>query len=238
MLLVYLQLISTFIFVVLSYLVGIRILSKYYQTKINLYVPIGIAWMLLASFWISDTYNIIPIHILKEGFVFEGNTKQLFDIFFISMALVVWVYGFLSLIDLKPLWIKYSIVLFYLILEFVIVAIFTFYFYTDIIINGTPLYFLSASFSLLTFLSTGLIFVKKTMEYKGKEWNGRFLFIAFLLFTIGILFELVGVLMTPGSDMNPNTVGGLLYFIGSLILIFSSIFYYWGFFLPKFMKKS
>ena len=236
--LLYLQLISIIIFVFISYLVGIRILSKYYQTKLNLYIPIGIAWMLLASFWISDTYNIIPIYFLKEGFVFEGNFKQLFDVFFISMALIVWVYGFLSLIDLKPLWIKYTILLFYIILESAIMIIYIYYFYIDIKINGTLVYFLSALFSLLTFLSTGLIFTKKTMKYEGKEWNGRFLFIAFLLFTIGVTFELVGTLMTSESVSNQNPIGVILYPIGSFILIFSSIFYYWGFFLPKFLKKS
>lgn len=79
----------------------------------------------------------------------------------------------------------------------------------------------------ITFLVTGFLFFNKTRrnEQLKIRWKGRFLLLAFISFTIGVLLEIMGDIFFQTSDV--------LRLISALFLISSAIEYYLGFFIPE-----
>ncbi len=80
-----------------------------------------------------------------------------------------------------------------------------------------------ALFAIIVAFSTGVIFAKVSMNSKdvNVRWKGRFLLIAFLFFTIAAALD-----SFSWEEL-------LIISIIRSLLILSSIFYYFGFFLPK-----
>ncbi len=96
----------------------------------------------------------------------------------------------------------------------------------DIDYRGLALGFLA--FSLLVSTITGNDFAIASLKEKNNpeiQWKGRFLIISFNLFAIG------GI----GDGFLPLTPATLIIF--RTLMMLSSIFYYVGFILPKWMKK-
>ncbi|MFX0070602.1 MAG: hypothetical protein ACFFAO_05865 [Candidatus Hermodarchaeota archaeon] len=217
----------SFLFVVISIIMGFKILLKYFEYKRIEFVTLGLTWILMTSGWWRITFNF-PLVILFDTEVphIIGIT---IDSIFIPIGVLCWMYSFCVLVYpkyMKPIMIIYSI----------ICGIFEILIITFIIINPdlvviiystfnskyTLIPYIFMIFAILTFLITGLLFTKKSFKSEDPKirWKGRFLFLAFLLFTIGAIFD-------SGINMDAFT----LVIIRS-ILILSSISYYLGFLLP------
>jgi len=82
--------------------------------------------------------------------------------------------------------------------------------------------YLFSIFGILTFNITGILFAKKSLRSEDLKirWKSKFLLFAFILFTIGAIFD-------AGIRMDVITL-----VIVRSILIVSSILYYMGFLLP------
>jgi hypothetical protein len=89
----------------------------------------------------------------------------------------------------------------------------------------TRVYLLSI---LLTFFITGVIFARKSMKLGDPEikLRGKFLFLAFLFYTVSVILE----------TLLPLTAFTAV--LTRLIMIFSAFAFYFGFILPKSLKKT
>jgi len=86
------------------------------------------------------------------------------------------------------------------------------------------LFFLSV---LITFLITGILFANSAIKSNDKEskLKGKILLLAILSYAVGSVWD--GVFASTGS----------LLIVSRIILTISSVFFYYGFFLPNWMKR-
>lgn len=220
------------IFAIISIFVGLRILFKYFKYKRRELILVGISWIGIASPWIPDSINFIMILgfssiLTEEAYLIIGNV---FMPFFIICWLIV-ITDFLYKVRQKLI----------LILCLIWTVIFEIIFFTLLFIDSTlvgkflgPFHVEFGDFITFTLLFTivillisGLLFARESLKSEDKEikLKGKFLIVAFLSFTIGAILD-------SSISLIPITV-----VITRLILISSSIEFYIGFILPKWVKK-
>ncbi len=217
----------SFIFVVISILMGLKILLKYFEVKRAEFITIGLTWILMTSGWWRITLNF-PLVILFDTEVphIIGIT---IDSIFIPVALLCWIYAFCVLVypnSLKKIMVLYLVicVIYEIILVYLIIIdpdqVVTIYSTFNSKYNLYP--YLFSIFAIITFIVTGILFARKSFESEDLKirWKGRFLLMAFLLFTIGAIFD-------AGIRMDVFTL-----ILVRSILILSSVLYYMGFLLP------
>lgn len=217
----------SFIFVVISIIMGLKILIKYFEIKRIEFITIGLTWILMTSGWWRITLNF-PLVIL-----FDTELPHIIgitiDSIFIPVGVICWIYSFCKLVYPEMMkriitiylviCIVYEIILVILIIidpDQVVTIISTF----NSKYNLYP--YLFSIFAILTFIITGILFARKSLQSEDQRirWKGRFLLIAFILFTFGAIFD-------AGIRMDVITL-----IIVRSILISSSILYYMGFLLP------
>jgi len=221
--------IFTTIFVVISLLVGLRILLKYFEHKRTELVAVGIAWMGISTPWIGNSLSFL-LYVLA-GYKLELFPYLFMENVFIPLAILCWIYAFSTLV--YPRLVKKMTVVIG-----VICLIYEIFLIAALIINpeiigtlGEEGMFDSSHtiipnifrvFGIFIVLITGTIFARKSMtsEDPSTQWKGRFLLIAMISFAIGAFLDAV-LTFTP-----------LELVLVRLLLISSSIEYYLGFFLP------
>jgi hypothetical protein len=82
--------------------------------------------------------------------------------------------------------------------------------------------------SIALFLITGFLFARRSLKSPAKDvkLKGKFLIIAFLCFTVAAVIDVVGA----------ETPNELTIFLARTFLIISSICFYIGFIMPRFIK--
>lgn len=221
---------TTLTFVILSVVIGVRLLTKYKSLKRKEIITVGFAWIFLSSAWWGSSFSFLSILLFDyefEAFLFFSLANL-----FIPIALVCWIYSFSHILYLNS---ERKITILFVILSVIyeiilILLLFTPDLYPDYIgVIQEKFYYtpglLTLAFQLLAVLITiitGYIFSFKSLKSNDKKvkWKGRFLLIAFTLFIIGALFDAL-------IKMDEITV-----VVVRSILILSSIFYYLGFLLP------
>ncbi len=221
--------IFTTIFVVISLLVGIRILLKYFEHKRMELVGVGIAWMGIATPWMGNSlafllYVLVDYELELFPYLFMENV-------FIPLAIVCWIYAFSTLV--YPRSVRKMTVIFG-----IICVIYEIYLIIALIINPEIIGTWSEEgrfdashnmipdifkvFGIFTVLITGIIFARNSMrsEDPSIQWKGRFFLIAIISFAVGAFLDAI-LTFTP-----------LELVIVRLLLISSAIEYYLGFFLP------
>ena len=224
---------STLIVVIISWIIGIKIILKYYEHKQHALITVGLTWIFLTSIWWKGAIIFITIilEISIDPFMFLalGNIVM-------TIGLLFWIHSFTTLAykkyHSKMLSIYSVIVAIYLVIFIVFLSINPSLIgeYTGTFSTQTrPFVIIFQVFALLTFLITGILFAKTSMKSDNEEikWKGRFLLSAFVVFTIASILEVTRI-----DDINITTL-----IITKLIFITSAIFYYLGFFLPKGLKN-
>jgi hypothetical protein len=221
------------IFVIISIIIGLRMISKYFSYKQKELITVGLTWIFLSSAWWGGAFAFLffalfGIEFSPQFYLFIGN-------FFIPIALITWIYSFSRLAYPK---LKNKIFIPYLLvgLGFLIFMIFALIFdYTLIGELEGPLNSRHSIFSLIlvvfaltSVLITGTLFAKKSLDSKDPKikWKGRFLLSAFLIFIIGAFLDAI----VPAEPF--------LLVILKIILVISGILYYLGFFLPEKLGKK
>jgi hypothetical protein len=193
---------------------------------------VGLVWLFLSSPWWGNAISFFT------WMIYEQEVNVFLDLFlgnvFLPIALVSWVYIFTNFVykDLKEKVVKTYLAISGVYEFFLIVFFFIDY---KIIGDSTARFntehniypFIFQIFAILTALITGIIFARVSMKSPDpkNKWKGRFLFVAFVSFTIAATFD-------AAIPMNALT----LVIIRS-ILILSAIWYYLGFFIPDKMVK-
>ncbi len=217
---------TSIIWVICGTIVGIVMILR---TKQFNYILTGIAWILMCSPWWASSIQFIIYITMNQ--TLDEKTYLLLTNVGITWGLLCWIYVFC--VFAYPEW-KNKLVLIYFIIVLVYQVLFLYLLFTNTKLIGTltglfnvnfgiiPLCFMI--FGLLSILVTGIIFSRKSMKMDDPniKWRGRFLLIAFILYTIGAMGDAAIPVESP-----------LLTVITRLILIISGIAFYFGFFLPK-----
>lgn len=244
--------IFSLIFISINLVVGINIISRFFDYKAQIFLFVGIAWLGLSLPWIPET---IKFFFLLLGAEIEALSLMVLYLIINIMAaplfLIIWVYAMNQLTDLKDV---VQRGLFYG--TIVIVGLFE----IMIIILGIidPRLLLNPSkgvevmgislerytvfwrfipvsmfqiFLLVIVLFTGILFAKESLESDDLDvvLKGKFLLIAFISFTVGAGIDAL-------FDVE-SLIGTVMKVIARIILMSSSVEFFMGFILPERIKK-
>ena len=221
--------IFSLIFVVISTIVGIIIISKFPKTKQRTFLFVGLSWIGIASpYWGSSVSLLVG---LATG---KGITPQLYMLIALTLLPLFFLFWMIAFTDLvfKD---KQKIILIIFSIEAIIFEIFfLFYLFTNPIAIGelqSPVNMRYLSFvriwlliHALIFLITGLLFARKTIKLGTPEMQlkGLFIAIAFISYMLGASLD---ILFPLGFVIN------------RIILMSSAVEFYFGFTLPDWIKK-
>jgi hypothetical protein len=223
-----LRAIFTLIFVIISIIVGIKILLKYFENKNKEVITVGFAWIFVSSPWWALSINFITI--ILFNYQLDPELQLLFMVGFIVPAFIFWIYSFSVLAYPEK---KNIIFLPYFLICIILEILFIAFLFSDYNLiaayeggftyRRTLFTTLFQLFILVSFVITGIIFGIKSIRLEPPEikWKGRFFLLAIASFFIGSALEVF------------STGNLVLQLVNRIILSFSAISYYFSFFLPS-----
>ena len=231
------------IFVIISIIIGITILSKYFSQKNRLYILVGISWIGVANPWIPDSIsflmNISVQQSLDVGWYFIiGNC-------FLPVVLLTWLTAYTDMIKKDA---QKKVLIITAALSILFEIVFFSLFYIDISLIGVinPLRPFTVNFGMfitvylliviLAMVITGVIFAQKSVKVENREvkLKGKLLRAAFITFAIAaILDSLLGTIFEDPAD----PLLAIMVVVVRILLIISALEFYGGFLLPKWMKE-
>lgn len=218
------------IFVIISIIIGVKILIKYFEYKSNQFLLVGLTWIGLSTPWWPDSINLIlilttnSILSIEANFIIGTSTMPFF--------LLIWLKAFTDLVYKEKQ--KYILIIF-LIIGIIFEIIFYYFLFTQPNLIGTfetpfqVVYGIYIEIFLVIFLLviviTGILFGKQSLRSENPEikLKGKFLIIAFILFTIGAFLD----------SIVPE-----LFIIARIVLDVSALSFYFGFMLPDWLKEK
>lgn len=234
------------VFVIISFIIGFTILSKYSKQKNRLLILVGLTWVGLSFPWLPDSISFLMSLFVQrtlsvEWYFIIGNV-------FIPIALIPWMIAYTDMIsrDKKKLYVG-LITLLCILFEILFFTLF----FIDIDLIGTMASAFSADLgillivfsfvTMLIMLITGVKFARKSIKSEDREirLKGKLLQAAFIMFTIAALLEKTGRSIMLGLVFH-NPTDLLLQVILAIVrtLLFLSAFaFYGGFLLPRWMKE-
>jgi len=224
--------IFSFMFVVISLVVGVLILLRYLRYKEKIYFLVGATWILISEPWWPSSLSFLVSLINGVGltpiiYFLIGNTL-------VPLALILWLLAFTDFLFTEK---RKMILLIFIIIGIIFEVIFYTFLFINPVLIGTSNSPVDVSYSffiiiflvffVLTVVISGLLFARLSLKSDDPEvkLKGKLLVIAFIAFFVGALLD---------SSISLNEVG--IIFV-RLILIASAIFWYGGFLLPHWMKK-
>jgi hypothetical protein len=230
------------IFVIISIVLGITILLKYFDQKNRLYLLVGISWIGVANPWIPDSIsflmNITVQQSLPVGLYFIiGNC-------FLPIALLTWFTAFTDMIKKDS---QKRVLIITAILSILFEVVFFTLFFIDIDLIGVinPLRPFTVEFDIFitvflicvifAMMISGVIFAQRSIKVEDREvrLKGKLLRAAFITFTVGaILDSLLGTIFEDPAD----PFLAVMVVVVRILLIISAIEFYGGFLLPRWMK--
>jgi len=237
----YLQGSFSLVFVLISLIIGLTILSKYSKYKSRLYILVGISWIGVANPWFPDSISFIMYLIFqeflpREWYFIIGNC-------FIPIALLSWLTAFTDMISKKK---QKLVITLTIILSIAFEVMFFYLFFTDINAIGVMVRPFTVNFGdfiliylvivILVMFITGIVFSQKSVKSKDKEVRvkGKLLRAAFITFTIAAVFDsLLGTIFEDPTD----PLLAIMVVIVRVLLIISAIEFYGGFLLPRWMHS-
>ncbi|MFX1378205.1 MAG: hypothetical protein ACFFA4_03855 [Promethearchaeota archaeon] len=223
----------TILFVVISIILGLRIVSRYFELKRNEFLLFGIFWIGMTTPWWPNIITFIMV--LVTGGAINIAIYVVLGIAFLPITITIGLIAFLKVLPLnkknKKIFfiidvcanIAYEIYFFiFLFIDLSFIAAFEDIFILEWSIPS-QIYFI---FSLIVFLLVGIPFSRVSLRSEELDihMKGKFLLIAFISFTIGTVLDFA--IPTP-----------ITYLIARLILLSSSLEFYIGLVLPNWVKK-
>ncbi len=222
--------IFSIIIVVISLLTGIKLMFKYKKYKDSLLITAGLTWIFIGStYW---ALSIGFLSILIFNYELDHSIILMLQFGFIPLAIIFWVYTFGKVYNKEKFKLMFFPVLIYFMLIFIIQMVLVFLNYENIAVYSnipsdpfqyriTLIPFLTSIPGLIFVLISGTLFCIKSFKSKDSQivWKGRFIFIGVYAYVFGTMLELA------------------LQIVARTILIFSSVFYYLGWHLPKGLEK-
>ncbi|MBY8986116.1 MAG: hypothetical protein KGD65_13655 [Candidatus Lokiarchaeota archaeon] len=224
--------IFSFIFVVISLVVGVLILIRYFRYKEKIYFLVGATWILISEPWWPSSLSFLVS--LSNGIGLPPTIYFLIGNMLIPVAIAFWLLAFTEFLLTE----KRKLIL----LVFAIIGvIFEIIFFTLLFINPDLIGYLnppvdvSYNFFIMIFLLifilivviSGFFFARLSLKSDDPEvkLKGKLLVVAYIAFFLGALLD---------SSIRLNELGVIFV---RLILIASAVFWYGGFLLPHWMRK-
>lgn len=231
------------IFVIISLIIGITILSKYFEHKNRLFLLVGISWIGVANPWMPDSISFLMNLIIQESlhvgwYFIIGNV-------FIPIALLTWLTAYTDMIKRKA---QKKVLLITILLSILFEIIFFGLFFIDMdligIINPNRPFTVEFGVFITIYLLvvivvmsvTGVSFAQKSVKSDDREvrLKGKLLRAAFITFTIAaILDSLLGTIFEDPTD----PLLAIMVVVVRVLLMLSAIEFYGGFLLPRWMSQ-
>ncbi len=222
------------ILVLVSTIVGLRIISKYFTFKEKTLLTVGLAWVFITSAWWVSAFQFVIIALFD--YKFTPYLYLLIENAFTPFAIIFWIYSFCALMRLKSQ--KLIVSIYFIICVIFEIILFTFLSIdTELVGTGieegiftsrlTDFFIGFQIFAILSIVITGIIVSRKSIRSDKPDikWKGIFLLIAFFSIAFGAALEAIFLL------------GPLELILVRALLISGSIEFYFGFFLPKPIAK-
>jgi hypothetical protein len=226
----------TLLFVVISFIVGFKILFKYFKLKRKELITVGLTWILIGSPWWPLAISFVTI------LLFNYLLDPLLYIFFMTglsaPGLLCWMY---SISELNYPHLKKKIIVIYGIICGVYEVLLLILLFTNpelVATKGVPFDGFSYNrswfvnifliFVIVNAIITAILFCRASLKSENAtvRWKGKFLLIGFLLFMATAVFEV----FSSGNK--------ILQAILRIFFSVASLFYYLGFFLPSWLEKA
>jgi len=213
---------------------GLRITSRYFELKQRVYLYIGLTWIFMAEPWYPSTVSFIISWFNGEGLINFPRIFLVIGNLFLPVAIIAWMIAFSSLLYKEK---KLLIVGSAITLSTIYEIIFVYFLIVDPSFLGTMVSPVDSSYGLFmtivqflllfTIFISGLRFASSTTRSKKREHiiKGRFLLLAFFSFFIGAIFDVF------------SNISIVIFIIGRILLITSSIEFYIGFIYPEKVKN-
>jgi hypothetical protein len=213
--------------IIVFVIVGLKILLKYREYKKRIFFLTGLAWIGISEPWWPSAIGFLMV--LFTG---SGLTVELYLIInntFLPIFLFSWLLAVTEMVQTKR---KTLLISMYLLIAVILEVVLIYYLFTDVsqvgvLVSPVDVDFgliaiLHIAFNLIIFMISGLLFSVKTLKLEDPEnkLRGKFLLIAFILFLIGAILEIV-------ITLPPNRI----------IILLSAIIFYIGFMMPEGIKK-
>lgn len=236
------------IFVLISFIIGFSIISKYGKFKNRLYILVGLCWLMLSTLWLPEAASFLMSLFIQQTlrtdwYFIIGNV-------FVPVALICWVIAYTDMVNKEKQKIAVALTL---IFSIVFEGLFFYQFFLDINLIGVvdelrPFsadlgYILAIllSISFLILFVTGFKFARKSVKSENREVRvkGKLLQFAFVAFTIAALLEKTARSILIGTIFDDPTILllSVMLVVVRLLLISSTIAFYGGFLLPHWMRK-
>jgi hypothetical protein len=223
------------LFVVISIVLGLIIVSKYFRTKDKNFLLVGFTWIFLISGWYGTSASFL-VALLTGGDGLSLEMILLLNFIPLPIALVLWSIAFTNFLYKEK---QLTYMIFVAIYIAIFYIIFLYYLITDVSFiaekispvdtaaNSLLLALFLVIFILIFFIS-GVKFALATLSIDNPETKlkGKFLLIAFPSFCIGGFLDAA----------LPTTALTLIIF--RIILILSAIMFYSAFIMPNWIKNK
>lgn len=224
--------IFSIIFICISILVGLKIAIKYREHKQTTLLYVGFTWMGMSTPWTPSAISFLSV--LFTNTIPSAALLLSIGNVFLPIVLILWMNAFGELLykDKKKLLVATFMIaaIAYYIAFFSMLAI-----DTELIGSVTGptdtsyrLFVIVYQLLLLAVIGiTGTLFSLKSLRADEPEikLKGKFLIIAFYAFIIGSVFDVI------------SGINIVILIVGRIILILAAIHFYYGFFLPSWMKE-
>ncbi|MFX1385481.1 MAG: hypothetical protein ACFFBP_23950 [Promethearchaeota archaeon] len=220
--------------VIISTILGLFITLKFIKYKKVELLLVGITWILLASPYWSDATQFFIIMIFEEKELYTPLYFFLANAF-IAPIHIIWGLAFTNFLykrQQKKLMACFGIEAAIFEIAFLVIFFLNPYLIGDkksaFVVEWALWVQVYLLFSILLFLVTGFLFARKSIRSDDREirLKGKFLLIAFITFTIGTIIDVIGA-------ESPTEI---TIFLARTFVIISSLCFYIGFTLPRFIK--
>jgi hypothetical protein len=227
-----LQGIFSSIFVVISIIVGMMILLKYFKFKKRVLFFVGLTWIGMSFPWVPDAINLVLILFFNTNL--NENVYFFLVIGLLPIPLFTWLVAFTDLFSITT---QKIILVIVIILSVIFEIFFINILLIDVALVGRLIGIFHPEYTIIFqiyFMSIIAIFaitaIYLTLNSKRSEnpeikLKGNLLFIAIILFVIGAIMDAI-------IPLTSITV-----IITRITLIISAVMYYNGFILPNWIKK-
>ncbi len=219
------------IYVIISILVGIKLISNYFKEKNNIYIYVGLTWIGLSTLWLAASISFLSAILTGNGL--PEVPYFLIGVSSIPLTLFIWMTAFSKLIYEEY---KRKIQIAFAIYGAIFEIVFLFFLFTDyskIGVLKTPIdtdWGIFMQFYLIATIFIGVItgglFAQKSMKSPNSEvkLRGKLIVMAFFTWAFGSIIDTI--FEVP-----------LIRALALIFLILSSFLFYFAFNLPKWMKK-
>jgi hypothetical protein len=219
-----------------AFAVGIKIMSKYKSVKDRNFIFVGLIWIGIYHPWWSSSLSFLVNLFSNDTLSLSLGLYFLFALGLVPFFMFVWLIAFTDMVITK-----YRTLI--IILPTVVTILYEIYLIFNVIVNVSVIgEFSDASifdvtykgisqfylvFIVLLILSTGILFALQSLKADKPEiqLKGKLLLSAWILWAAGAIFD----------SAIPLFISTLL--MTRIILISSSILFYFGFLLPNFIKE-